>query len=116
MSLTTSSSAEPTTWLLVPARSGSKSVPRTMLRGPGGKPLIRHVLDELEGHASRDRVVVSTDSDRIARLCRSLAIMHARPALLELDEQRRLDIDTPSDWTMAERFVSQRPVAGASAR
>ncbi len=80
MSLTTSSCAGPTIWLLVPASSGSKGVPR------------------------------------IGRLCRSLAVVHARPALLDLDEQQRLDLDTPSGWTMSERFVSQRPVAGASAR
>lgn len=74
------------TWFMLPARGGSKGVPRKVLRDLGGKPLIRHLLEALAVHVPQERVVVSTDSDEIAQVCQGLAIIHPRPA--ELAEDR----------------------------
>lgn len=53
-------------WFLVPARGGSRGVPRKNMRVLGDRPLIGHVLATLSGGWPADRVVVMTDSDEIA--------------------------------------------------
>jgi spore coat polysaccharide biosynthesis predicted glycosyltransferase SpsG len=68
----------PRTWFLLPARGGSKGVPRKVLRDLGGKPLIRHVLDTLSAHVPREQIVVSTDSAEIAAACEAFAVIHPR--------------------------------------
>ena len=56
---------------LIPARSGSKSIPHKNVRSFRGKPLLAHsVLQAIESR-SIDRVVVSTDSEEYAELARS---------------------------------------------
>ena len=68
------------TYFMLPARGGSRGVPRKVLRDLGGKPLIRHVLDTLAAHVPRERIVVSTDSPEIAATCEAQAMIHERSA------------------------------------
>jgi spore coat polysaccharide biosynthesis predicted glycosyltransferase SpsG/CTP:molybdopterin cytidylyltransferase MocA len=68
----------PEVWLLVPARGGSKEIPRKNLRLLAGKPLIRHVLEELGRSFDRDTIVVSTDDAEIAGVAEPLARIHER--------------------------------------
>ena len=50
---------------IIPARGGSKGLPRKNVRMLGGKPLVAHSIEE--AHRSRlDRVILSTDDDEIA--------------------------------------------------
>lgn len=51
---------------LTPARGGSKSVPYKNLYQLGGKPLLAWPIEIAKATASIDRVIVSTDDDRIA--------------------------------------------------
>ena len=51
---------------VIPARGGSKGVPRKNLREVGGVPLIVRAIRSAQAAASIDRVVVSTDDDEIA--------------------------------------------------
>jgi N-acylneuraminate cytidylyltransferase len=55
---------------LIPARGGSKGVPRKNVMMIGGKPLIAYSI--LQAQASRriNRVIVSTDDDEIAQVAR----------------------------------------------
>jgi len=53
---------------LIPARKGSKGVPRKNIRLLGGKPLIAHAIQSALGSSSVDRVVVSTDDQEIANV------------------------------------------------
>ncbi len=71
---------------LIPARGGSKGIPRKNLADLGGRPLIAHSIEA--ALASRlDAVYVSSDDDEIlevARLCGARLI--ERPAELASDE------------------------------
>lgn len=50
---------------IIPARGGSKGVPRKNVRLLGGKPLIAHSIDAAKG-SQLDAYIVSTDDDEIA--------------------------------------------------
>jgi N-acylneuraminate cytidylyltransferase len=72
---------------VVPARGGSKGVPRKNLRVVGGKPLIVWTLEQaLSGRPAMD-VVVSTDDEEIADVARSAGALvpFLRPAELAHD-------------------------------
>lgn len=58
------------TLVIIPARGGSKGIPRKNLRPLGGKPLIAWAIEVATAAETVDRVVVSTDSDEIARVSR----------------------------------------------
>ena len=55
---------------LIPARGGSKSIPRKNLRLLRGKPLIVHSIEQAQHSALMTRVVVSTDDPEIADVAR----------------------------------------------
>jgi len=51
---------------IIPARGGSKAVPRKNVYMLAGKPLIAHMIEEAKRARSVNRVVVSTDDSEIA--------------------------------------------------
>lgn len=51
---------------IIPARGGSKSIPRKNMRLLAGKPLIAHTIEQAKLARSVNRVVVSTDDPEIA--------------------------------------------------
>ena len=53
---------------IIPARGGSKGVPRKNVRDLAGKPLIVWTIEAAQRAQSIERVVVSTDDDEIARV------------------------------------------------
>lgn len=53
---------------LIPARGGSKGVPGKNIRPLGGIPLISHSIRHALSVASKDDVIVSTDSEEIAKI------------------------------------------------
>lgn len=53
---------------LIPARGGSKGIENKNIQDLGGKPLIAHTIESALASPSIDRVVVSTDSDRISKV------------------------------------------------
>jgi YrbI family 3-deoxy-D-manno-octulosonate 8-phosphate phosphatase len=66
---------------VIPARGGSKGVPRKNLRLLGGKPLIAHTIEQARAASAVDQVVVSTDDDEIADVARRFgAAVIRRPA------------------------------------
>ena len=72
--------------IVVPARGGSKGVPRKNLRTVGGLPLIEwSIRSGQESHHSKT-VVVSTDDDEIAQIATLAgALVVSRPAHLATD-------------------------------
>jgi CMP-N,N'-diacetyllegionaminic acid synthase len=56
---------------LIPARSGSQTVPHKNLRDFRGKPLLVHAIEQALACASVDRTVVSTDSPEYAAIARA---------------------------------------------
>jgi len=53
---------------IIPARGGSKGIPRKNLQLVGGKPLIVHSIECALGAPSVDRVIVSTDDEEIGKM------------------------------------------------
>jgi spore coat polysaccharide biosynthesis predicted glycosyltransferase SpsG/CMP-N-acetylneuraminic acid synthetase len=53
---------------VVPARGGTDTVPYLNLKRLGDRPLLAHTLDAARRAPSLDRVVVSTDDDRLAEI------------------------------------------------
>ncbi len=60
----------PDVMALIPARGGSKSVPRKNLLKVAGKPLIAYSIGHAQACPSITRVLVSTDDDEIAEVAR----------------------------------------------
>ena len=54
------------TLVVIPARGGSKGIPRKSLRPLGGKPMIYYAINAALQARSVDEVVVTTDDDEIA--------------------------------------------------
>jgi CMP-N,N'-diacetyllegionaminic acid synthase len=79
---------------LIPARGGSKGVPRKNVRALGGKPLIGYTIAAALSAGKIDRVVVSTEDDDIATVARSLGaeVPFMRPAALAQDETPMLPV------------------------
>lgn len=57
---------------VIPARGGSKRVPRKNVREVGGKPLVGHAVEQAAAAALIDEAVVSTDDEEI----REAAVAH----------------------------------------
>ena len=72
--------------VVIPARGGSRGVPRKNLRIIGGVPLIAHTIQAALGADEVERVVVTTDDDDIAAAAaRFGAEIVRRPAELAAD-------------------------------
>jgi CMP-N,N'-diacetyllegionaminic acid synthase len=67
---------------LIPARGGSKSVPRKNLLPVAGRPLIAYSIMHAKACPSITRIVVSTDDDEIAAVAKELGadVPFRRPA------------------------------------
>jgi CMP-N,N'-diacetyllegionaminic acid synthase len=80
---------------IIPARGGSKGIPRKNIHPLCGRPLIAYSIDAARASRAVDRTVVSTDDDEIAEISRSLdAEVRMRPAYLAAD-------DTPTRAVLA---------------
>ncbi|MBD5361310.1 MAG: acylneuraminate cytidylyltransferase family protein [Bacteroides sp.] len=79
---------------IIPARGGSKSIPKKNIKPFRGKPLIAwSILTALE-LTDADRIIVTTDSDEIAQVAREYGITnpHMRPAELATDTASTRDV------------------------
>ncbi|MBL0938537.1 MAG: pseudaminic acid cytidylyltransferase [Gemmatimonadaceae bacterium] len=72
---------------IIPARGGSKRIPRKNIRPFLGVPLLVRTIQRLQGISSVSRVVVSTDDNEIADIARSAGaeVPFMRPATLADD-------------------------------
>ena len=76
---------------LIPARGGSKGIPRKNLAPLAGKPLLRGAIDAARAAQTVTRVVVSTDDDEIADAAGDAEVLR-RPADLAADDTPMLDV------------------------
>lgn len=79
---------------LIPARGGSKGIQDKNLRPLAGRPLLAYAIEAAARSGVVDRIVVSTDSTRIAELALALGaeVPCLRPAELALDETPMLPV------------------------
>ncbi len=79
---------------LIPARGGSKSVPRKNVMLIAGKPLIAHSILQAQASERINRVIVSTDDDEIAKVARQWGaeLPFRRPAVFAQDYSPDIDV------------------------
>lgn len=59
---------------IIPARGGSKGIPDKNIRSLGGKPLLAYTAEAARASGIFSRVILSTDSERIAEVGRAVGI------------------------------------------
>ena len=78
---------------IIPARGGSKRLPRKNLLPFLGRPMIAHTIEQALRAGCFDRVLVSTEDDEIAAVARAArADIHVREAELATDAARVVDV------------------------
>jgi len=114
----------------IPARGGSKGIPKKNIRLLGNKPLIAHTIESALNSNLFESVVVSTDDDEIARISKQYGaeIPFMRPQELSADDStfddallhcvkelftqgRRFDIIAARDCTVP--FIDKDDMKGA---
>lgn len=73
---------------VIPARGGSKRIPRKNVQEVAGKPLIAHTIDQANEVEHFEEVIVSTDDEEIADVAESYggSVPFRRPDELATDE------------------------------
>jgi CMP-N,N'-diacetyllegionaminic acid synthase len=81
---------------VIPARGGSKGIPRKNLVRIAGRPLIAYAIEAARNAASVDRVLISTDDSEIADVARELGaeVPFLRPPELAADAAPMLGVLT----------------------
>jgi N-acylneuraminate cytidylyltransferase/CMP-N,N'-diacetyllegionaminic acid synthase len=76
------------------ARGGSKGVKNKNIRDLAGKPLIAHTIEYFKQWEKADRVICSTDSEKIAEIAKKYGaeIPYMRPKELAADDTFKLDV------------------------
>ncbi|MDD5751687.1 MAG: acylneuraminate cytidylyltransferase family protein, partial [Candidatus Peribacteraceae bacterium] len=95
---------------LIPARGGSKSVPRKNILPIGGRPLLLWTIDAAKASGVCDRIVVSTDDEEVAALARSAGaeVPFLRPPEFARDDTPDYPVFTHAvDWL--EKHEKWRP-------
>jgi len=78
---------------IIPARGGSKGIPRKNIRLLAGKPLIAYTIEAARQSHKVDRVIVSTEDTEIAKIAaRYGAEVIKRPEELAKDETPTIDV------------------------
>jgi CMP-N-acetylneuraminic acid synthetase len=79
---------------IIPARGGSKGVPRKNIALLGGRPLLAYTASSALAAKGLDRVVLSTDNEEIAEIGRNLGLEtpFIRPAELARDDTPTLQV------------------------
>jgi CMP-N-acetylneuraminic acid synthetase len=82
-----------TVFALIPARGGSKGIPRKNIREIAGKPLIAWTIEAARTARGVDAVVVSTEDNEIAEVARAWGaeVPFLRPVGLAADETPGID-------------------------
>lgn len=77
---------------LIPARGGSKSIPKKNIKLLGGKPLIAWTIEVAQNTVEIDRVIVSTDCEDISDVSKKYgAEVQVRPRELAKDDSLVID-------------------------
>lgn len=79
---------------IIPARGGSKRLPRKNLLDLGGKPLLQHTIDAVVESNSFSKIILSSDDDEILRIGKSTPGIDCekREASLSGDKVKVIDL------------------------
>ena len=84
---------------LIPARGGSKGIPRKNLNMMAGKPLVQYTIERALEASRVDRTVVSTDDEEIA------AVASRCGAEVPFSRPKELSGDNSPEWPMMEHCL-----------
>jgi CMP-N,N'-diacetyllegionaminic acid synthase len=78
---------------VIPARGGSKGIPRKNIVTVNKKPLIQYTIDEAKGSKYLDKIIVSTDDKEIAQIAKKCGaeVPFLRPKYLASDEAKTIE-------------------------
>lgn len=122
--------------VVIPARGGSKGVPKKNIKLLKGKPLIQYTIEFAQAIFRKDQICVSTDSKEIAEVVAGLnvSVPFIRPDAIATDKTGMRDVllhavnyyksqgekykyllllqptcpfREPNDWTQLSRYASQ---------
>ena len=93
---------------MIPARGGSKGIPRKNLALLARRPLLQWALDAARAAETVSRVVVSTDDDEIAAAAGDTEVLR-RPPELAADETPMLDVIRHAIRELGTPGVLRRP-------
>ena len=91
---------------IIPARGGSKRIPRKNIRPFSGKPIIAYSIDAALKTGLFDKIIVSTDDEEIADISRSFGadVPFVRPDDISDDHATTLDVIVHAlDWLQTEQ-------------
>lgn len=79
---------------VIPARGGSKGIPRKNIKDLAGKPLIAWTIETAKVSSVFDRIIVSTDDQEIANIARQFGadVPFLRPQELSTDTATSIDV------------------------
>lgn len=80
--------------VIIPARGGSKGIPRKNIKPLGGRPLLAYTIEAALAIAPKERIILSTDDPEIAGTARAcgLEVPYMRPASLGADTTSSRDV------------------------
>ena len=89
---------------VIPARGGSKRVPRKNIRAFAGRPMVSYAIDAARAAGVFDRIVVSTDDAEIAAIARECGaeLPFTRPAELADDHAGTVEVIAHAIASLAE--------------
>ena len=91
---------------IIPARGGSKRLPKKNLMDLNGKPLIAYTIVAAQNSRYIDKVILSSDDEAIIKVAKEYGcdVPFVRPKALAQDETRSIDVVTHALQTLDEKF------------
>lgn len=78
---------------VIPARGGSKRLPRKNILDLGGKPLLTWTINTAKESGVFDKIIVSTEDDEIGLIAKKENVVwHPRPKVLSGDNIKMMDV------------------------
>ena len=93
---------------VIPARGGSKRIPRKNIRKFAGKPMIAHSIDCAIRSGLFDRIIVSTDDEEISQIAQKFGaeVPFERPAALSDDYTGTTEVVAHAiNWLLSHKIT-----------
>ncbi len=92
---------------IIPARGGSKRIPRKNIKNFCGKPMIAYSIEAAQASGLFDKIIISTDDDEIASIAHSYGaeIPFMRPPELSDDHTATIPVIAHAIQTLQKQFV-----------
>lgn len=101
--------------VIIPARGGSKGIPKKNIQDLGGLPLIAHTIEAAKKIFNPKNIIVSTDSNKIAAIAKQFGatVPYLRPKEISQDNSSSIDLinDLLEKFSDFENLVLLQPTS-----